>query len=367
VLPTTSDTAAALVDFSLQSLPTMYQNDAGLFCEHRDQGGRQYRISSRYTLICLIGLHRARAAGHDIPFDADAIFKRVFHHDADTPADAGLRLWTTALYAPELGAAPMAALESQLSAESRASRSGMHLGLALSGLVAYAKATGDPAPLKRAAQLRNQIAEEYGKSPTGLFYHSPPATLRRNKPNFATQVYLMQGLAHESIASGEPLGVNLAEQCATALAAHQRSDGGWPWIYDTSGSTVEDFEIYSVHQDAMAPMAFLAVADAGRPGMWPLVDRGLEWMDGKNQMGLNMVDREGLLIYRSIRRPRPLDKIMLGLNTASAGISNKAPLHATGRVELNPTCRPYHLGWILEAWSDRLTVPGPAEDGSESR
>ena len=31
-----------------------------------------------------------------------------------------------------------------------------------------------------------------------------------------------------------------------------------------------------------------------------------------------------------------------------------------GPIELNSTCRPYHLGWILEAWSDR---PAAASDG----
>lgn len=348
-----SDFVATLVDVSLASLPTMYQGDARLFCESRDRDGRQHGVSLRYTLICLIGLHRARAAGHDVPFDLDAIYERVLGLAVETPADAGLLLWAAALYAPGTGADFVGVVGSRLATQPRAERTGMHAGLALAGLVAYGEVSGDADVVRQARGVREQITVEYGNDRSGLFFHAPPGTMRRSMPNFATQVYLTYGLARESMLSGEPIGADRAEACVRTLAGLQRSDGGWPWIYNTAGSAVEDFEIYGVHQDAMAPMAILAVDDAGLSGYRPLVDRGLEWLTGKNTLGLDMVDRSRMLIYRSIRRPRPLDRIMLAVNTVSSGVARKAPLRGTGRVELNATCRPYHPGWILEAWSGR--------------
>lgn len=36
----------------------------------------------------------------------------------------------------------------------------------------------------------------------------------------------------------------------------QRSNGGWPWIYDAErGTVVQPFELYSVNQNGMAAMA----------------------------------------------------------------------------------------------------------------
>jgi hypothetical protein len=332
----------------------MYSEEAGVFCDHRDQDGQQYGASSRYTLICLIGLHRARAARYDVGFDVDAIFNRVLSDRGSTPADGGLLLWASALYAPDHGPELVASLESQLKAEPPSERVGMNAGLALSGLVAYAQVSKDPAVIARAAELRTRILGDYAGSPSGLFFHSPPKTSRRTKPNFATQIYLMLGLTQESMLSGDPRGSNAAQRCATILGELQRNDGGWPWIYDTSGSVVEDYEIYSVHQDAMAPLAFLTLVDAGIDDMWPLVDRGLGWLAGRNDLELDMVDRNERLIYRSIRRPRLFDRTMLAVNIASTSVFGNAPMRSIGKVELNTTCRPYHLGWILEAWAGRI-------------
>ena len=52
-------------------------------------------------------------------------------------------------------------------------------------------------------------------------------------------------------------------RAADRLPRLQRPDGGWPWLFDTrSGRVVEPYEIYSVHQDAMAPMALLELTEA---------------------------------------------------------------------------------------------------------
>ena len=65
---------------------------------------------------------------------------------------------------------------------------------------------------------------------------------------------------------------------------------------------VERYEIYSVHQDAMAPMGLFELTEAtGDPRYRDAATRGLAWIHGANELGLDMVDRENQLVLRSIR------------------------------------------------------------------
>ena len=140
-----------------------------------------------------------------------------------------------------------------------------------------------------------------------------------------------------------------AAQCLSTL---QRDNGGWPWLYDVvRGEVVEPFEIYSVHQDGMAPMAFHEISVATGMDTKKIVNRGLKWLYGENELATNMIDESNGLIYRSIRRKPTQARASLYWRTfmSAAGV----PRHGEPRpsyLEINPTCRPYHLGWILEAW-----------------
>ena len=348
-MTTDSSDPAALISFALESLPSMIEEDSGMFCFSRDRDGRRSGTSLRYTMICLVGLHRARADGLDVPFNLETMAAKALNEPMETLADTGLALWVSALFDPDAGLEFVDLARRQWDSE----RTGMHAGLGLTGFVELAKATGDDEVAAIAAGARDEVLDQYGGSPSGIFYHTQESRTRRTKPNFATQVYLMVGLVKESMFSGHRAALDAAERCARTLAQLQRDDGGWPWIYDTRGFVVEDYEVYAVHQDGMAPMAFLALSDAGCEGMTELARSGLPWMSGQNDLGIDMVDRKNGLIYRSIRRPRPSDRVMLAANAATASALGR-PLNAGGkRLELNPTCRPYHPGWILEAWVGR--------------
>ena len=79
--------------------------------------------------------------------------------------------------------------------------------------------------------------------------------------------------------------------------------------------------------------------------------RGLDWVFGRNELGRPMLDREAGILYRSIRRRRGLDRALLYANTAGA-LAGRAPFAGVrGPLEVNPTDRPYHLGWVFEAWA----------------
>jgi hypothetical protein len=113
--------------------------------------------------------------------------------------------------------------------------------------------------------------------------------------------------------------------------------------------------VYTVHQDAMAPMGLLQLAEAtGERSHLDAAGRGLAWIYGSNALGRPMLDAGEQILCRSIRRRRPWSRVYLYGNTATATMTGAGrALGGARTVELNRTDRPYHLGWVLEAWCGR--------------
>jgi hypothetical protein len=107
----------------------------------------------------------------------------------------------------------------------------------------------------------------------------------------------------------------------------------------------------------MAPMALIELYEAcGDARYLEAVAHGLRWIGGRNELGADMVDRQNGLVLRSIRRRRGPDRLWLGAKTA-ASLAGLPTGGSTARLtELNPTDRPYHFGWVLEAWCGREDV-----------
>jgi hypothetical protein len=85
-------------------------------------------------------------------------------------------------------------------------------------------------------------------------------------------------------------------------------------------------------------------------------DRGLPWVWGENGFGLPTLDHETGLMHRSIRRRGALDRLVLWANAATAYAGRPVLGNATGPVQIEAVDRPYHHGWILEAWCERETT-----------
>ena len=147
-----------------------------------------------------------------------------------------------------------------------------------------------------------------------------------------------------------------ARATADRLLEMQLPDGGWPWLFDAErGTVVERYEIYSVHQDAMAPMG--AVRADRRPRATRATSTppcaGWRGSTAHNELGLDMVDRENGLVLRSIRRRRGPDRFWLAGKTGASLAGLPTPGSTARLTEPNPTDRPYHFGWVLEAWCGR--------------
>ncbi len=347
--PSAGERVRELVGFALEKLPSMRLGD-GTFCyEVAAPGLVPSGGSLRYTLICLLGLQRAKEAGLKVPIDPDELrdlaMDRIDEPEM-TAGDLALLMWADS----RAGMSAMDAIAFRLHKKLGAELPDLE-GLELSWLVIGAAEAGAYELCDRSLERQLRRAGSNGN----LFAHRD-AGRRARFPNFATQIYGVLALAMAA-ENGHATDAALAtaRRVADRLLELQRPDGGWPWIFDARrGTVVEPYEVYSVHQDAMAPMALLELSEVtGDPRYRDAAIHGLDWIFGQNDLSCEMLDRDAGILYRSIRRKGGFDRALLYANTATASMGRAALSGVRGPLEVNPTDRPYHLGWILEAWAGR--------------
>ena len=217
--------------------------------------------SLRYTLICLLGLQRAQRGGHRRPGRPRRAAaarrgrdRRARDHGGrPRPAALGGRPARRAL-----------ARQGRVQPARRGSAPGFPdlEGLELSWIV-IGRGRGRGATCCCDDALERQLARIDPAS--GLFRHRD-AGRRARFPNFATQIYGVLALATAARhGRGEALDRGRAPRGRPAAASSSGPTAAGPGSSTRgAGRVVEPYEIYSVHQDAMAPMALLALSD-GRP------------------------------------------------------------------------------------------------------
>jgi hypothetical protein len=351
----TPRSGAELQRFALKTLPAMQLED-GSFCHELARGDPTPRGRSlRYSAIVLLGLLRAEARGRDHPFDT-ARLKALLIDELDapelTPGDIGLLLWADARSGTEATDRLLGALRRSLELAALADLEGMQVAWIASGLVeTRLKQPGADLDAPLANVVRQLL--EHNRSPSGLLFHRGRGS-RRRFPNFAAEIYALPALVRVGGILEDPRAGEAARRIGDRLIELQRSNGGWPWLFDAQrGTVVEPFELYSVHQDAMAPMGLFDLSETtGDPRYREAALRGLDWI-WDNELGRPMLDPDAGMLYRSIRRRPPLDRGVLYTNTLGSYLGRAPLARWNGLLELNPTDRPYHLGWVLEAWSGR--------------
>jgi hypothetical protein len=342
-----------------------------LFCEELVDGvSIPGSRSIRYTLMVYLGLLKAEAAGYRPGFDLErvrAALEEGFEAPHLRPGDLGLYLWADARgghgWADELVRRLEAALGRAGGLETR---EGQELAWIVLGL-----AEGAADGCCRAEPLLRDALDLLlrSRAPGGLAYHFAAPGRRRRFSNFATQAYGVLALARAAKLGLDGRAAPTAAAIAESLCRLQLPDGGWAWVYDADqGRVVERYELYSVHQHAMAPMALLELAEvSGDERLVGAALHGLGWIHGRNELGLDMVDGEQAIIYRSIRRKLPWARLLLYANTGAAYAFGQALRGPGRRVELNASCRPYELGWLLEAWCGREAVLEEAGEAGTGR
>ncbi|MBL7501233.1 hypothetical protein I6A84_28965 [Frankia sp. CNm7] len=227
----------------------------------------------------------------------------------------------------------------------------------ISWAVSAFTAAGDE---KGAQAQRDRLLAAYS-APGQLFPHVTDVTTlpwyRRFLGCFADQVYPIQALARFHRAFGDPEALEAAERCARQICYLQGGAGQWWWHYDwRTGAVAEEYPVYAVHQNAMAPMALLDLADAGGTVHDEAIRAGLRWLAYSPEIGTTLVDERLGVTWRKVAR-KDRGKLVRGARGAAIGMNRRARLGALD-VMFTPRAvdyetRPYELGWLLDAWLAR--------------
>ncbi len=342
--------------FALHRLPSMQLAD-GVFChELRAAQGRPEGRSLRYTLIVLLGLLRAEEHGLEHPFHLGALRSRVLSELGSaelTPGDLGLALWAESRSEGDAVGELIGALKARLSRSDLDGLLSMEVAWIATGLTeAGARGElGEGEPLL--GECRDQLIEK--RRPRGGLVAHVPRGRRKRLPHFADQIYSVLALSQLARIRDDGAARDAARSIGDLLLRNQMPNGAWPWIYDpVRGTVVEPYELYSVHQDSMAMIGMHGLTEAtGEPHYRNVAVQSIDWNYGRNELGVQMFDREAEMIYRSIRRKPRFARARQARNAAATYLHASPRLADPDELEVNRAMRPYHLGWLLEAWSGR--------------
>ena len=341
----------SLINFSTSVLRTLRLPD-GVYCFDRGWAELACRGRSlRYTLMVALGFVKAERAGYPTPEPARELVDLVIAEFKDlTIGDLGLLLWVQSRLGDDRVDATLRSLN-ETPNERLVPLEGMEIAWVVTGLAEAVSSGAEAEPLL--ARMLG-VLQSRASSKTPLYHHNGHGKGRALLPNFATEIYSVLALAEAGRASNDQHLIARARRLADHLVEHRGTDGGWPWLFNAeTGSVAERHQIYSVHQDAMAPMAFFALAEASGDQRYALAAvEGLSWCFGNNELGFNFYDTANRFAHRAIRRKGWADRAELWSNTALSLTPLRKRL-VLGSAAINTTCRPYHLGWILEGWVGR--------------
>jgi hypothetical protein len=348
-------TVQSLIGLAVRGLPAMFDPRSQMFCHKLKKtadGMVQEGISPRYTIMTLMGLHRLKQSGTQSPIDLKPVLEGLLKNTdwVENIGDAGLMLWLAARMAPDR----LAELASRLNIETALTRfadvrdgTTMNLAWFLTGLSYYSQVSDDGKKLSgMARETYNRLTANQGKF--GYFCHqtsrgSLKGALRGHIGSFADQVYPIYGMAQFSRAFGDESALKRARECALSICQAQGPLGQWWWHYNSrNGRVFEEYPVFSVHQHGMGPMTLFALGKVTGENFDPWIYKGIDWIDRRNELSVNMEDDVANVIWRCIGQTKlkRFTGALLGgrQNGQKAGPEGLSVLHE---------CRPYELGWLL--------------------
>ncbi|MBL8878189.1 MAG: hypothetical protein JNG88_03625 [Phycisphaerales bacterium] len=365
----TSPIAAPLIErmrgIALRSLPRMYRPEVNRFGWCLRKMGEEVRLegeSLRYTAITAIGL-----ASEEPETASGALHGATLTHLVD-------HLVKSADVTKNLGDAALihwaaVATENAGVAESRdrvlklLAQEAQPYTVELSWVVT-ALSLDTNAPKKQrddsAARLLGGFSLKARAFPHRL---GAPGGLRGHVSCFADLVYPIQALSHYHATSGDIPSLRAADACADLICERMGAAGQWWWHYDyRTGAVIENYPVYAVHQDAMAPMALLTLAEAGGRDHSHEIQRGLNWLESSPELnGGSLIDSRHDVIWRKIARREPnklVRKIRAATTRAVQGwrVSALDAIFPPGLIDWET--RPYHMGWLLHAFTPARAARG---------
>lgn len=352
-----------LCELSVKGLVPMFDRDKKVFCyrvRKTKEGIVRESESFRYTIMTLLGLKRYEQHFGSSPISIPEVFNEAFSRSAaiEYAGDAGLLLWLTATVAPDrLGEVYHRLDIKETWKNYQDATRGMttELSWLLTGLC-YTMMNGGqalPGLTDTAEEVFKRIKGNYGGK--GIFRHqhgrSFAGALRGNIGCFADQIYPIYALTRFAETHGKSEALTMIRQCSETICELQGSYGQWWWHYDArTGKTAGRYPVFSVHQEGMAPMALFAAA--GRTGVdyEASIYKGLGWILGENELGIDMRDPVRNAIWRSFYQKKWKQNRELLLAMMGNRMDEKAPAD----LEVLYECRPYCFGWLLYAFADKV-------------
>jgi len=352
----------ALNSLSIRGLTSMFDDRRQLFCNRlvrTERGLEREGLSQRYTLMTLMGLRRGEAFGLRNPFNSEGILNGLVRDMKwiDNIGDLGLLLWACALIAPErfeevyrkLNVAA-AIHRDRLAIEEYTMEMAWFLaGLAHGALEGQKCIPGLAGLAERSYEI---ICNNQGCN--GIFGHrasgkKSAGAFRGRLGSFADQVYPIYAFSKFSSAFAHEEALKRAQACAETICSAQGPLGQWWWHYDSrAGRMVGKYPVYSVHQDAMAPMALFALGESSGQDYGTWIFKGLAWIYGQNELNFNLCDESAGIVWRCIHLPKPAAYVEQAASVFGCGPLSKVPTKLRVRFE----DRPYHFGWALYAFAN---------------
>ncbi|MDO8631735.1 MAG: hypothetical protein Q7R41_14705 [Phycisphaerales bacterium] len=351
----------ALAELALRGLRNTYGFDTSFLPHTMRWDGRRatpHGRNTRYVLISLLGLARARAVVEIDDEFVGSLWARVartFATVAHSPGDLGLGLWARALHGCGHSLFSAERALKIFRERDRACDSVDLAWLLLGADHALFHGVDDGSGEQLAEGTKRALLALYNPESKLFYRHArggPFAGISRRIACFANQIYAVMALAIHARRTGCEESAMIGREVADNLCRLQGPLGQWWWLYDAKrGPVVDGYPVFSVHQDGMAPMALLETTAAGGRSFAREVERGFAWISGENELRRNLVHREEGLVLRDIHRSG-VGRTRRMIRAATwrlgwRGRANAGP--AESPFVVNHECRPYHLGWILYA------------------
>jgi hypothetical protein len=360
--------SSSILDASADLLLAMRDADSGLFSSTTSIVGGSYRsqydqpAAHRYSTVALLGLQRflsASGAQREYAQILDSFTQRHWER-VERPGDV-------AVLAQVLAASDHALLP-QVLGRLRAFANNpallrtltiQEMAQMLSALCEIFVATGSAEAQAMAESVRTSMSRHFC-SDDHLFPRHSLEWYRSRFVSFGAITYYLRSMYDSATHLGHASDGEAYADGVRHLLRVQGPSGEWPWFFDRQAGRVLDwYEVFSVHQHAMAFLWLFPAVDKGIDGAREAVVRSYEWIMGKNQLGTSMLVRDPYFIYRSHRRTQAVPaarryaRAVLGVSTG-----RNAKLIEPVAIEVNKECRSYEMGWLLYVWVGRSGFPG---------
>jgi hypothetical protein len=358
--PTCGLVIPELNSLAVRSLISLFDEQRGVSysrLETLEHGPWRNQITSKDSMIAVLGLQRLAESGARVNLDTTAIQTAIFKDAASigSAEHLGLLTWVTALCRPEWlpqlfsGCDFDKVLNCYGDARLKNTRG---LAWLLSG-IAHAQSANPRA----AVDLVDVAVDTYhllleNQSEYGLFRHcGAPRSIRdivsKRFGTFGDQMHAIYAFAAFARAFDIDEPLDSALMCANCVCGLQGDRGQWWFLYDTSrGSVASRYPVRSANQDGIGPAALLALGEVTNQSFQSAVWRGLSWI-WDNELGadLRAVDQDVIL--------DAIDRQAISRYWESARSYLRIPQKNPPKdLRIRHESRPDHPGWLLYAFGN---------------